>query len=91
MTRKEKMDLLLTKVQESEKEAFIADLRQIEAREEIPGLLEKYHITLTEEEKSLIRETASHEISDEDLDQAAGGGCTWCWCNSNYCSCSAVR
>ena len=86
MTRKEKMDLLLTKVPESEKEAFIADLRQIKSREDIPAILEKYHIDLTEEEKVILHETASYVLSDEELDLAAGG-CEGDWSCSCHCSC----
>ena len=82
MTRKEKMELLLTKVQENDQEAFIADLRQIKTREDIPAILEKYHIVLTEDEKAVLIETDSYAVSDEELDQVAGG-CSWC---NAYCS-----
>ena len=88
MTRKEKMDLLLTKVPESEKEAFIADLRQVKSREDILTLLEKYHIVLTEDEKTVLNDTVSNELTDEDLDLVAGG-CWFCQCQHNgSCNCS---
>ena len=87
MTRKEKMDLLLSKVAEDKKEAFIAELRAAETRKARNEVLRKYNVTLTEEEEKAFN--TGNEISDEELDEAAGGCCGACSTSCNTgCSCN---
>ena len=73
MNDKERIDYLLTKVPEDKKEAFVEDLKGISKLEEGLAVLKKYGISLTEEEMKKL--TAKREMSDEELDAAAGGGC----------------
>ena len=79
MTRKEKMDLLLSKVQEAQKEAFVEELRETKSKEERGKLLKKYGVSFTEEEAAALKEH-DNNISDEELDNAAGGCCKMCSC-----------
>ena len=55
MTRKEKMNLVLSKVAEDKKEAFIAELREAKTPEERLKLVKKYNVTLTEDELKAVR------------------------------------
>ena len=73
MNDKERIDYLLTKVPEDKKEAFVEDLKGITKLEEGLSVLKKYGISLAEEE--MQRLTAKREMSDDELDAAAGGGC----------------
>ena len=82
MTKKEKMELLLTKVAEEQKAAFVAELREAKSKEARQELFTKYNIRLSEEEKEAIK-AQSNEVSDEELDAAAGGCCS---CSSG-CAC----
>ena len=75
MTRKEKVDLLLSKIPEDQKEAFVAELREAKDRQERAGVLEKYNAVLTKEEVEAFKADGVNEIPDADLDQAAGGCC----------------
>ena len=77
MGRKEKLDLLLSIVPEEKKEAFIAEFREAAGKDERIGILKKYDITFSEEERAVITALPSNEVSDEELDTAAGG-CTMC-------------
>jgi len=77
MTKKEKMELLLAKVKEEQKAAFVAELREAKTMEAKEALLKKYNISLTDEEEKALK-SRSKELSDEELDQAAGGGAD-CW------------
>ena len=81
MTKKEKMELLLTKVAEEQKAAFVAELREAKSKEARQELFTKYNIRLSEEEKEAIK-AQSNEVSDEELDAAAGGCCN--------CSCACT-
>ena len=74
MTKKEKMELLLAKVPEEQKAAFVAELREAKTKEELMEVMKKYSISLTDEETKAV-ETRTSEVSDEELDQAAGGCC----------------
>ena len=80
MTKKEKMEFLLAKVAEEQKAAFVAELRESTTKEARQELLTKYNISLTDEEKEAMK-AETNEVSDDELDVAAGGCC------SNYCSC----
>ena len=82
MTKKEAMNLLLTKIPEDKKELFVAELRAADSKEERGKILKKYQITLTEEEKAALKARSS-EVSDDELDEAAGGCCS-CHC---HCQC----
>ena len=77
MTKKEKMELLLSKVKEEQKAAFVAELRETKTMEAREALLKKYGIRLTDGEEKALK-SRSKELSDEELDQAAGGGAD-CW------------
>ena len=77
MTKKEKLELLLSKVPEEQKAAFVAELREAKNMEAIEALVKKYGISLTDEEKKAMK-SRTKELSDEELDQAAGGGAD-CW------------
>ena len=77
MTKKEKMELLLAKVKEEQKAAFVAELREAKNMEAIEALVKKYGIRLTDKEAEALK-SRSKELSDEELDQAAGGGAD-CW------------
>ncbi len=83
MTKKEKMELLVSKVPEEQREAFVAELRDAGTKEARGDLFKKYRIKLTKEETERLKETSASQLTDEELDQAAGGCCN---CHSCYCS-----
>ncbi len=85
MNRKEKLDLMLSKVGEDKKEAFIAEMREAKTKEERFEVVKKYGAALTEEEAQAMKAGAGNELSDEELDKAAGG----CSCHCN-CSCQCI-
>ena len=60
---------------EEQKEAFVAGLRGADTKEARGELFRKFNITLSDEEKAALKEVSSTEVSDEELDQAAGGCC----------------
>ena len=74
MTKKEKMELLLAKVPDEQKAAFIEELREAKTKDAMQALMKKYNIRLTDEEKETIK-PRTNELSDEELDLAAGGCC----------------
>jgi len=84
MNDKERIDYLLTKVPEDKKEAFVEDLKGVTSIEKGLSVLKKYGITLTEEEMQKL--TAKREMSDGELDAAAGGcfECEGYVCNEEY-------
>lgn len=85
MDRKEKMNLLLSKVEEGKKEAFIAALREAKTKEERFAAAEEFGVKLTKEEIEAMKGQTGHELSDDMLDEAAGGGCcAQCGC---HCGC----
>ena len=84
MTKKEKVELLLFKVAENRKADFVAELREAKTKEARQELLRKYNISLSEEEKEAMK-TDTNEVSDEELDVAAGGCCSSCNCS---CACT---
>ena len=84
MTKKEKMELLLSKVGEEQKADFVAELREAKTKEARQELFQKYSIRLSAEEKEALK-AATNEVSDEELDVAAGGCCTGC---SGDCHCA---
>ena len=84
MNEKERIDYLLTKVPEDKKEAFVEDLKGISKLEEGLAVLKKYSISLTEEEMKKL--TAKREMSDDELDAAAGGCCSDHVCNDHVCN-----
>ena len=81
MTQKEKAELLLSKVAEEQKAGFVAELREAKTKEARQELLKKYNISLSAEEKDAMK-TDTNEVSDEELDAAAGGCCN--------CSCACT-
>jgi len=84
LTKKEKMELLLSKVGEEQKADFVAELREAKTKEARQELLRKNNISLSEEEKEAMK-TDTNEVSDEELDVAAGGCCSSCNCS---CACT---
>ena len=83
MTKKEKMEMLLSKVAEEQKADFVAELREATTKDARQELFQKYNINLTAEEKESMK-TDTNEVSDEELDVAAGGCCS-CDCTQQCC------
>lgn len=79
------MDILLSKVAADQKEAFIAEIREAGTKEERIAVMKKYCGELTEAEKEKIEKARGGEVSDEELDNAAGG--CHCSCHACYCGC----
>ena len=82
MTRKEVYESVLQKLDEDKKTAFVAEFRAAKDVPEKNKLLEKYGIVLTKEQRSVL-ESNSKELSDDDLDMAAGG-CEMEWTETPY-------
>ena len=87
MNRKENMDLLLSKVAEDKKEAFIKEFREAKTAEKRLAVAKKYDAALTEEEAKTIKAEIGNAIGDDELDEAAGGCCKGCSCKCN-CTCT---
>ena len=83
MTKKEKMELLLSKVAQEQKADFVTELREATTKEARQELFKKYNIRLSAEEKETMK-TDTNEVSDEELDVAAGGCCS-CSCGWMCC------
>ena len=64
---------MLSKVDADQKDAFIAELREAKTKEERLEAAKKYNATLSEEEYKAFCEANSSKLSDEELDDAAGG------------------
>lgn len=79
MNKKEKMELLPSKVAEEQKADFVAALREATTKEARQELFKKYDVVLSAEEKEAIKND-TNEVSDEELDVAAGGCCNSCDC-----------
>ena len=85
MNKKEVMDLMLSKVEESKKEAFIQAFRAAKTNRERLAVAREYGATLTEEEAEKLKGREGNAVSDAELDGAAGG----CDCNCQCgCHCS---
>lgn len=84
MNRKFAMDLLLSKVAEGQKEAFVADLREAKTKKERADVMAKYGVALSDEEREAIKNSRGNEISDEELGLANGG----CNCAYVHCECT---
>ena len=80
MSKKQIMDILLSRVAEDQKDDFIAALREAGSKKERIAVVKKYCGELSEAEKGTVEKARGGQISDEELDTAAGG------CN---CACSA--
>ncbi len=83
MTKKEKMDLFLSKLPEEKREDFLKDIRSCKSKKETEELLEKYGLAISEEESKMLHDNMKKEISAEDMKNVAGGSCS-CLC---YCQC----
>ena len=82
MTKKEAMDLVLSKVPEEKKEAFVAAIREAKNLKERQEVLKKFDVTLTKDEAAALKKNKANEISDDELNEAAGGCCLQkCTCN----------
>ena len=79
MSKKEKIELLLSKVAQERKADFVAELCEAKTKEAHQELLRKYNINLSVEEKEALKAN-TNEITDDELDVAAGG-CVSCECN----------
>ena len=86
MTKKEKMEMLLSKVAEDQKADLVAGMREAKSKDEWLEVVKKYGIRLSEDEKATFK-AQSNEVSDEELDAAAGGCCHSCECTGN-CACA---
>ena len=82
MTRKEIIEQILARIPEEKKEAFIKGITECKDKTKKAAVLEKYGVSLTAEEQEAFR---SNKVSDEEIDDAAGG----CCCNSS-CGCFGV-
>lgn len=76
-TRKEKMEKLLSKVPEDKRGEFLKELREAQ-RETRKEIFEKYGVEFTEEEKEMMKNRVSEELSDDELANAAGGSGCYC-------------
>ena len=90
MTRKERIDMVLAKIPEDKREAFVAQIREAKDLKERAKVLEEYGVAFTEEEKKAFRteDEAGNEVSDDELDRAAGGCSCKCHCRGicyHYC------
>ena len=82
MTKQEAMNLVLSKVPEEKKDAFVAAIRAAKNPEERQEVLKKFDVTLTKDEAAALKKNKANEVSDDQLDQAAGGCCLQkCTCN----------
>ena len=84
MNKKEIVDLILSKVEESKKEAFIQELREAKTKEERMAVIRKYDVTLTKEEAEKLKGREGNAVGDAELDKAAGGCSCVCHC---HCHC----
>ena len=84
MNRKEAVDLILSKVEEDKKEAFVQEIRSAKSKEERMAVIRKYGIALTKEEAEAMKGRKGSEVSDAELDKAAGG----CSCAYVHCECT---
>ena len=83
MTRKEKMELLLSKVAEDKKEALIEALRETTTKEERTEVLKNFGVELSKEEFEAITKEEAGLLTDDDLENVAGG-CV-CICCAHNC------
>ena len=84
MNRKEALDLILSKVDEDKKEAFIQEIRSAKSKEERMAVIRKYGVVLTKEIAAALKASKGNTVSDEELDSAAGG----CSCQCHHsCNC----
>ncbi len=79
MTKKERMDSLLARVSEENKEAFVTEFRKAATKKVRMEVLKKYSIRLTEEEEAALK-TDSKEIDARELDLVSGGCTCACGC-----------
>ena len=85
MTKKEAMNLVLSKVPEEKKEAFVTAIREAKNPKERLEILKKFGVTLTEDEAAAFKKQNTNEVSDDKLELASGGGCAHC---NTYCHCT---
>ena len=76
---------MLSRVEESKKEAFIQAFRTAKTNRERLTVAREYGVALTEEEAEKLKGLKGNAVSDAELDDAAGG-CD-CQCQSD-CHCS---
>ena len=81
MSKKQIMNVLLSKVAADRKEAFIAEIREAKEKKDRIAVVRKYCGELTEAEKAAIEKARGGEISDDELDNAAGGCHCQCHCH----------
>lgn len=89
MTKKEIVDILLSKVDEDKKEAFAKDLKSADGLAGLTALLDRYGVCLTEEELNAMQtgEDDRRELTEDELDLASGG----CGSCDNYDDCKACH
>ena len=80
MTRKEQMDAIVARVAEDQRAAFVAEMREADTKEAREEVLKKYGVEISKEEWETLKGKAGGEVSDEELDKAAGGCCIHLTC-----------
>lgn len=88
MTKKETMDLFLSKIPEDEKKkAFLEELRSVKTKKDMKELLEKYGVEFSEDESRMLRENMQKKLSAEELKNVSGGDLCECW-GGGICTCN---
>ncbi len=90
MTKKEMMDLFLSKLPEEKREDFLKDIRSCKTKKEVKALLKKYGVALSEDEAKMLHESMQKEIAPEDMKNVAGGFCS-CECDCCWVVCVRVE
>ncbi len=80
MDKKSIFDLLLKKVNPEKQDAFKEELKACASKEDRANVMKKYGVEFTEDEKKYLETLKDSSLSNEELDQVAGG-CSFCTCN----------
>lgn len=84
MTKKERIDSILSRVDEDKKEAFIQAIREAKTKEEKKAVLTQYGLELSGEELTSLQ---IKELPDDELENVAGG----CNCYGCMYDCSCTK
>jgi hypothetical protein len=79
MDRKEAFDIVIAKLDEDKREEVVDKLREVDTRVEKLAILESYGISIKGPEDILGEDWEDEcvELTDEDLDNVAGGIDSW--------------
>ena len=72
MPMKEQIDYLLTKIDDSKKEEFLAAIKNANSMESWIEIIKKFGLKLSDKEIAALN-GGSRELSDDELDMASGG------------------